>query len=513
MNHSGKRGRIGAVLGWVSIVGLALSCGSGKLTSTENVATATADVLVCSVSPTGAAAEYYVLPAMNHKLRSYPELAAQMGMTTVTSCDGGRAFFRGYKAYSQRHPAFDAHEGFDPLPPPPPMPSAAPPSLTIPKIAGGTTQSFGAYPLEPVVNLTWLGSGEQCTGTFIAKNWIATAAHCLEPSTICGPGNLAGSCDAGPLSAAIHTYTYQRVVVRWAAANGTVAQAVLDSMVADVLQIPEPDYLGESPGDDDVGHDFALLYLNKDIFDPVLPPDPGNGAAMRIAASEFLDTTLFVEGSAGQPPGQAFEYASVLMPSFVAGSDGQETIINAPAVGICGGDSGGPLYRLSPFGTPQNPALTPILVGTTVASNYNASDASITTCSVPGTPGVIDQWKSIYPAFAGQSFINVSMRLWNGDDFSCDVLTDLGTPDQSFAQCWGAPCDITTVPSPNPGNLRGCGPGYVCSHPGADLVRWLPPGQDACPTCGPMATDCSCVVGECLPAPPTTDDESDSGSD
>src|SRR3954468_5311190 len=45
--------------------------------------------------PSGFAA--YMLAPMNHKLQSYPDFAAAIGVTLVSDCDTGRLFMRGYE--------------------------------------------------------------------------------------------------------------------------------------------------------------------------------------------------------------------------------------------------------------------------------------------------------------------------------------------------------------------------------------------------------------------------------
>jgi hypothetical protein len=81
-------------------------------------------------------------------------------------------------------------------------------------------------------------------------------------------------------------------------------------------------------------------------------------------------------------------------------------------------------------------------------------------------------------------FIEGSMRDFYLSTFNCEHRSSTSDALDELAECWGAPC--TT--------LDGCGdaPNF-CSEPG---LRYK-----VCPTC-PGATDCSCIVGQCLTGPP-----------
>jgi hypothetical protein len=145
----------------------------------------------------------FVVSALNHKLAQYPDFAAFAGLDTVSECDGANHFMEAYREYEREHPSFDADEPLgdspDVEPPPPPIEPVG--DSEISKIAGVTGPSVN----YPVVQLTyqtckpvngkpscsqadssWIVRGndyrnwhESCSGTFIAKNWILTAAHCM----------------------------------------------------------------------------------------------------------------------------------------------------------------------------------------------------------------------------------------------------------------------------------------------------------------------------------------------
>jgi hypothetical protein len=57
--------------------------------------------------------EYYILSAINNKLRNFPELAKSIGIYCVHDCDTARRFMKGLHEYSAQHPGFDAHEPSD----------------------------------------------------------------------------------------------------------------------------------------------------------------------------------------------------------------------------------------------------------------------------------------------------------------------------------------------------------------------------------------------------------------
>jgi hypothetical protein len=512
--------------------------------SAASVAAEPSDVIVCSVSPAGVPTEYYVLPAINHKLQTYPELASAAGVSEVSDCPGARAFFRLYDQYRQKHPGFDANETRA-LPPPPKPPSNPKlPTLMVPKLSGGNPATLDGFPKDPVVRLTWIlpdgTPGDFCTGTFIAKNWIVTAAHCLMPLPNCelglgqlsqsGPFQFSGSCanNAGVLNStsAIHLYGYQRLKIQWASGGGTFADGgtlddgttpiqggTLDTNADTVLQIPDPKFMGFIDGvSDDYQRDFALLYLDHVLYDGLLPGNADNGSAMRVAAADGLPggASLYVEGAGNGSVLTPFEYTSV--PSASEELDGQSNptgVYLAPGVGICHGDSGGPLYYTS------NNA--PILLGVTVLTKPGGTAMACSSAANDDT----DYWKSAGAELSGPGgsfnngvgLINNALQLWNGAAFSCSTMPAPGNASASIAQCWGAPCDVTAVPPSNPNNLRGCGAGEVCKGAGADVLLTLPTGVSGCAACGMLPNNCSCVVGQCIPAPPPTDDEADGGSE
>jgi hypothetical protein len=86
--------------------------------------------VVCSPGIPGSiepSQEFYMLSAINNKLRNYPEFARAIGIHCVRDCARARAFVKAYQAYAKAHPGFDANQPLGPMPPPPPMPPGPPP--------------------------------------------------------------------------------------------------------------------------------------------------------------------------------------------------------------------------------------------------------------------------------------------------------------------------------------------------------------------------------------------------
>jgi hypothetical protein len=72
--------------------------------------------------------EFYMLAAINNKLRHYPQFANDVGIHCVRDCDGARAYMKAYATYAAAHPGFDANEPTEPIPPPPRPPPRPPTS-------------------------------------------------------------------------------------------------------------------------------------------------------------------------------------------------------------------------------------------------------------------------------------------------------------------------------------------------------------------------------------------------
>jgi hypothetical protein len=294
--------------------------------------------------------EWYSLSAINNKLRHFPSMAAEIGMQpTVSDCAGARQFVRRYDAYWNVHPHFDAREPIEL----PAFPPHTPPPAPRPEVA----KVFNGLPLQedPVIeyvivntnpaNLGLVTGG--CTGTFIAKNWIATAAHCM---ALAAPGDhlfdgittdfngatlggvdekvgvgktgmalpdadidatddqlteagidcahlraLGFDCASLPLVVLQRIYGWFQYQITWAGANGQQITSsagtggdpnLKPQLTAWVKQYPDPRFVGISEIDinaHDGDFDFALVYVYSDFYDPVLPPSATGGSATGAA--------------------------------------------------------------------------------------------------------------------------------------------------------------------------------------------------------------------------------------
>lgn len=465
----GKVGVMGACLLGGAILG---GCGTTDRTppTATNAAPLETDAIQCGPSTSFGGRELYVLFAINHKLDTYPDLRAALGQDHVFDCDSARAFTAGYRQYSEDHPGFDRDE------PLPPRPAVATPSdlkrpvLDVPKVFQGTPVMYAPSPIVRLVQVLRPGTLDEhgnpaqamaCTGTFIAKNWIVTAAHCL----ILGPDSS-------------DWFGWTDWKIQWPDANGNVLDT--SSLFLTALQYPEPRYIGsEAPNAD--SHDIALLYLPSILeVEEVLPPDIGDGHAMMLQEGEpqlpgsLADPVLFAgwgqpKGTTTPPPQLAFG----MMSSNAADTDSDivDTVTSAGQATVCAGDSGGPVIRGDSTGRL-------VLMGTLHGGHAGADD-----CVHPPTPPDttnFEVWPRVDRQAAGP-FIEGSMRDWNGPDFSCQHPLD-GTDE---LQCWGDPCSSDA----------DCADDEYCSRAGQDL-------KGPCPVC---AVACDCVVGQCLPGPKLDD--------
>lgn len=249
-------------------------------------------ILVCPLEGTSPD-PWISVTAMNNKLRHYPEFARASGLTEVKSCADGWAFWKQYDKYRETYPYFDVNEPYEP----PPFVDREEPTPTEaelraaqgegPKIKNGT----GAK-LSPVVRFYFDKNDNKgplyhyCTGTFIGRNWILTAAHCLQTKKGWHKGD-------DPDGAAPNGY--YTINVQYYGANGKLlptGEFNNTRQYAYTQQIMDPWYTGLRPGNPYHAHDAALLYISKN-FDGMLPNmDPALGTnsfpLMRVSATDHL---------------------------------------------------------------------------------------------------------------------------------------------------------------------------------------------------------------------------------
>jgi hypothetical protein len=496
------------------------STGAGcSSSSTDRVGSAPADAGITPLASDASmafgcgAGELYVPKAMNAKLRHFPDFAAHAGVSDVVDCATGRAFMAAYSAYESAHPGFDANQPLDAPPPsarPPLPPPHAPAVFEVNKILNGTPVQNA-----PVVRISGgpikqTASGPVsavCTGTFIAKNWIATAAHCVAPVPIDQAGNPTGDPNFTPTLLPIieKLSGWFGWTIDWADTNGMAigpdgsvpGPQVAAELRTIALQYPDPRWVGYSEFQT-VGaypNDFALLYLFHDN-DAFLPPNPDAfGSTMRVSLkSPQLSETPTYYGSGLSNGLILLSQVGTYPPGTFSVNDFADSVLVPPSYtgpSVCEGDSGGPLVRtisIGPGGA-QSQSIYGVL-----SSIKNAAML----CAGSGS--------TVFWARADQEigWINRAMKEWNGQSFFCDELPQTGGTDPEFAQCWGRPCasDMDCQPTSTMAGVQAVT--SFCDRP-------LAGNNGVCPVCAP-AQNCDCVVGQCLLVP-TTDLGDDGGGD
>jgi hypothetical protein len=157
---------------------------------------------------------FYAVDDMTRKLARFPSLAAYVGLSSVSNCDEAISFARGYNAYAARNPGFEQR-------PDPKWAGNAPAVDDVAilpriKILHGDQVIDWAFPTAahpdtspgPIVKIrpvTWWPNGQEnemkkhdalggqavasdqfceapgaCTASFVNRNWLLTAAHCLQ---------------------------------------------------------------------------------------------------------------------------------------------------------------------------------------------------------------------------------------------------------------------------------------------------------------------------------------------
>jgi hypothetical protein len=478
MTDSGKRGwgAFGLVLmGAAALFG----CGAGAPSGEEAVSTD--GILVCgetSEQERAAGAppyEWYSAFAMNNKLRHFPDFAEFSGVSSVASCDDARHFYDRYVEYLDIHPRFDEHE---PLPENR-LPKVLPPENVeldsawlddeeIPKMLNGTGDR-----LSPVVGLTYTGPQGVtiCTGYFIAKNWIVTAAHCLQTDPSWTPTQP---------EAAAKVHKWYEWMVSVAGPQGATVSARTFKYV---LQYHDPRYAGFRNGQNyALPYDFALLYV-LDTQDGRLPnniPNPSGSDIpyLRLSLRKSLTSSSTVWGM-GDPDPSTLMRGSLsgytLTPVDTAQATFTTTVPGGTVPHLCRGDSGGPVVDrydiLDPSSgvpTPQYVAAATLSGSPSIAGGRTCADMSGDTVNWVRTDAERD-WVGLtiadrYPFFA------------------CKEKASANSASNDYYECWGPPCQADA----------DCSVGEACFRPGSVLSGCM----------GCASGGCDCIYGQCFKADP-----------
>jgi hypothetical protein len=456
--------------------------------------------------------EMYMVYTMNHKLRRYPELASSIGVDLVSDCESARRYVRGYLEYARGNPGFDADEPTPPSPPDRPLPdpeevaASEPEPEEIEKVFDGEFVANNAVVqirmrIPTTMHRDWgvplTGVTQVCTGTFINKNWILTAAHCLtwgaiypclkdgRPPLACTPqwdnynapytisGTKGADGNAWSLTAGV---VRGYVMMKW---DGT-------NIETNPEYCPDEECYDFLPG---AKHDLGLLYVPSHFYDDDLPPRVEEGGALRLSIDPDPDVAVWDMQFYGTgAPSLRLQRGTMLLGQY---SDhlirGIMPPGTAPNPFTCGGDSGGPLVR-SNLSLQTNEGLK-----TGQEAIVGVLSGGTGACAAPTTPAeraaISDYWVRIDET-ENAAFIRNTMRDSNWKPYStiqCKPRALTSAPnDPVVAECWGEPCMVSCQD-----------PGDVCTFSGRYIETRQGTQCGACDYAG-----CGCIVGQCAPQAP-----------
>jgi hypothetical protein len=345
----------------------------------------------------------------------------------------------------------------------------------------------------------WRHKSTFCTATFIAKNWLLTAGHCINSVAI-------DSCME-------HGDTFDECTPTWDTwglwtIRGTRPnQAGQFTVTLWGRAYVHENFFGRALADNDAfctaancgdpsltaNDDLALIYFPQEFDDALIPNIEPNGAKRLSAVSPDQNWGLAFYGY-GDPIGTDPE---TLMPERVLrrGTNFFDTFnvrprrIDVEATTAkpfaCAGDSGGPMMRTGlEFDTNigHQQGLEAIMGVTSTAGPGCAT--------LPG-PGARVSWSSTRVDIQShRDFITDTLRRYpQYRNFSCKPRGLVGLEAE---ECWGAPCTNNSKPE-----MGGCPLAtQTCFNSGREVGLQ----QTICQNCKgtPQEGSCDCIVGQCL---------------
>jgi hypothetical protein len=493
----------------------------------------------------------YVFSAMNHKLAHYPAFAEAFGTQLVSECETAVRFEAAYADYLQAHPGFDADE---PLPPSPEGEAAAFPDdilekaeQEVQKVGGvvGTNVDNAIVKIQfdscsthlhkngrfcPNADASWVVNGADlrhntsiCTGTFISKNWILTAAHCITLAAVdscmdkgvsrtnCVPkwdnygkwvveGTYNTEFDAQgiPISSPV---TYREVFgmrayvdTEWRGRNLSTNEKTCTT-----TDCARTDLAAD--------HDLALLYIDR-RNDGRLPPRVEDDAAKRLNITFPLASWTFAVGGWGDPPGNMgqevfrqgdFPAGTIMYPQGALSN--QMVVSNFAgnsAAYVCHGDSGGPVLR-----TGLQVATNRNIVKSNVEAIVAVNSSSNAHCDGTTEPSPILWRATLIHTPNHRKFIHDSMNRWPWTAQTCVEKSLNNTGPKQVEECWGKPCTFDGTP---------CTKDETCQGQPREIFASLPVGDSMCKVCqgfpgtnpttgARLDLDCNCLEGQCVKDP------------